>query len=632
MPYQELNNANSSPLKSLTVNYDTKPPHFVAYRSFKARHFLLSSLSIMALASNLLAVAFGAMFNGKTVLWAEPTNFQQPWSPVLKPSNVTIDSNQIDTVKTLLDGKVRLDNAHYAGGDIRQFELFYVAFANISQNLTLPQWTSDEYYFLPFDSSDPALREKAREGSARGFGVDIQCSEVPENQTMTERQWKDDTISLNGTIGSTGTIPDAGRDYKFNMWQECQTTDGVKNGTYSAEMYTGNLGEFDQTLRVYSDDSGRTDLPVVPGWGYIDFLGTFRYGDASWQCPGYFTAGWIRTKVVPVPSEIVDDPTSMVMGVTEPPSHVAVVCKSYFQTAIFNVRVDERNTVLGYDRTGDWESPDDFFINTTAAQFVSLYDQMISDDNNNIGESLGGAVSRYVRNDPKPYDWVNYLMRNLPGDDKPNNTWPPDPAVSGRALEKVYKLLFSIFLQRYSDGLFSPVQGAIVAGEVQLSEAKMAMSQVMSIMSVVILGFFVIVGTITYIHRPGNFLSNLPTSLAVEISTYYASNAVDDVAGTEAMNPEERAKFLKRLGNRYGYGVYVGRDGKQHFGVDREPLVGRGEKAKMHARQVRVSEGFSVGKGKQMSAVVVQERRSSEESGQQRGLLGGDLGRRGAVV
>lgn len=589
MPYQELHAGGSSPLKSITVNYDSKPPHFVTYRSFRARHFILAALSVMALASNFLAVAFGALFNDKTSYWMEATSFHQPWSPIMKTGSVSVDS-----VEAEVSSKVLLSEIHYKRGDLRQPELFYVAFANISQNLKLPQWTSDEFYFLPFDSPDPALRGLSREGSTRGFGVDMQCSAMPESQIATTRMWKKDFQARNGTLFSSHTVPEVGRDYQFDMWQQCQTPDGLKNGTYRAQMYTGNLGEFDTTLGVWSDESGRTDLPVSPGWGYIDFMGTFRYGNASWQCPGYFTAGWIQTKVVAVPAGSSEDPTGVVMGVTEPPTHVAVVCKTNFRTAIFNVGVDATNTVLRYDRTGDWEDPDDFFMDTTAAQFMSLYDQMLSDDSNNISEQMGGAISRYVRNDPRPYDWVNYLMRNLPGGNKPNSTWPPDAAVSGRALEKVYKLLFPIFIQRYSGELFRPTPGTLVAGQVQLSEARMEMSREMFVIAVVILGFFIIVGTITYVRRPGRFLSSLPTCMAVRMSTYYASNAIDDVTGTEAMNPEERARLLKRLGNKYGYGVYVGRDGKQHFGVDREPLVGRGGKAKMQANQVWLSKGVGM--------------------------------------
>lgn len=45
---------------------------------------------------------------------------------------------------------------------------------------------------------------------------------------------------------------------------------------------------------------------------------------------------------------------------------------------------------------------------------MSLYEQIISDDGNNVLVETGGTV----RNNPRPYEWVN----DLPGDDKPNST------------------------------------------------------------------------------------------------------------------------------------------------------------------------------------------------------------------
>lgn len=49
---QELHNENSSPLKPLAVNPNSKPAYFSAYRSLRARHFLHFVLSVKALGSN----------------------------------------------------------------------------------------------------------------------------------------------------------------------------------------------------------------------------------------------------------------------------------------------------------------------------------------------------------------------------------------------------------------------------------------------------------------------------------------------------------------------------------------------------------------------------------------------------
>jgi hypothetical protein len=66
-------------------------------------------------------------------------------------------------------------------------------------------------------------------------------------------------------------------------------------------------------------------------------------------------------------------------------------------------------------------------------------------------------------------------------------------------------------------------------------------------------------------------LCHLPTSLA---GTYAAVYALDDV-GTAAMGIKEREEMMEDTGYRYGYGWFIGRDGERHFGIVREPLLGR---------------------------------------------------------
>ncbi|KAA8905832.1 hypothetical protein FN846DRAFT_949717, partial [Sphaerosporella brunnea] len=60
------------------------------------------------------------------------------------------------------------------------------------------------------------------------------------------------------------------------------------------------------------------------------------------------------------------------------------------------------------------------------------------------------------------------------------------------------------------------------------------------------------------------FTVHAPTTLA----GLYAS-------GTETIRNKERRKRLEMLGNTYGYGWYLGKDGGKHVGIEKEPLLGR---------------------------------------------------------
>jgi hypothetical protein len=50
---------------------------------------------------------------------------------------------------------------------------------------------------------------------------------------------------------------------------------------------------------------------------------------------------------------------------------------------------------------------------------------------------------------------------------------------------------------------------------------------------------------------------------------------VEDVQGTSGLSSKERGKYLDRLGNTYGYGSYVGKDGSVHVGIEKDPFVRR---------------------------------------------------------
>ena len=75
-------------------------------------------------------------------------------------------------------------------------------------------------------------------------------------------------------------------------------------------------------------------------------------------------------------------------------------------------------------------------------------------------------------------------------------------------------------------------------------------------------------GTI-FTARPKRFLPRLPNTLAAEIGFFYASQALKDTAGTANMNSAMRERHLAKLGWEYGYGQFMGKDGKVHLGVER---------------------------------------------------------------
>ena len=177
--------------------------------------------------------------------------------------------------------------------------------------------------------------------------------------------------------------------------------------------------------------------------------------------------------------------------------------------------------------------------------------------------------------DPRPDNWFFFLL-----EPKPINldldTYG-DPGRTVEWVEKVYTNLFALYLSYKADEIFPPAarEGAdsIVRGEAFYDVNRIEIVYVMAKMSIGILAFILPVVAWAYIQLYHGFLCHPPTSLAMIYATMYASNALEDVAGTEKMSSREQEQRLLSTGYRYGYGWLIGRDGRPHFGIEREPLL-----------------------------------------------------------
>jgi len=81
-----------------------------------------------------------------------------------------------------------------------------------------------------------------------------------------------------------------------------------------------------------------------------------------------------------------------------------------------------------------------------------------------------------------------------------------------------------------------------------------------------ILGFQIVAGTIIFGSTARHFLPRFPCNMASEIGFFHASS---DVAGTANMCSAMRSRHLKRLEGTYGYGKFKGSDGERHVGIER---------------------------------------------------------------
>jgi hypothetical protein len=61
--------------------------------------------------------------------------------------------------------------------------------------------------------------------------------------------------------------------------------------------------------------------------------------------------------------------------------------------------------------------------------------------------------------------------------------------------------------------------------------------------------------------------------MASIIALFAGSTAVQEMGGVSSFQKNARAKHFAKLDNRYGYGSYVGTDGRVHIGIEKAPFV-----------------------------------------------------------
>jgi hypothetical protein len=92
-------------------------------------------------------------------------------------------------------------------------------------------------------------------------------------------------------------------------------------------------------------------------------------------------------------------------------------------------------------------------------------------------------------------------------------------------------------------------------------------------LAIAILVFVLITGYVVLHLRRHPFLPRQPGTISSVLAFIHQSRMLMDFEGTEQQSTLQRRGKLKRLGKRYGFGWYLGRDGKRHLGIDAEPLL-----------------------------------------------------------
>lgn len=504
-PYQDLLKGGRRAKTTIETKYDSLPPQLVIWRAARAGHYVLVLLSLVVLLANVLAVGLGAIFEESPRAVFTSVNVSSLISPSLTRGTV------------LPTGDSSLSNSPY-------FDHFYMVQTNLSANTRLPAWIDTQFAYVPFTDLTSKDNASAQYNAVtRGFGVAATCSVLPtSNTSLAHAVYR---FNVTTRMGNQEFAVVHG-DTPFGNATKCEpymyTYYSVPQGKSAQELYT--------SLKQ-SSDSDKTD-------------------EATAFCETRMLLGWLRYDTAQ-PGRA--------------PETAFLECTTEMTTAQFNITVDADGRVLKSHRLGQYDN----ITEVLGANATSV----LRDANTHIGDrsqqSTGGVGMLAWHNDTLTRDWMNYYLKL-----ETNSTDHVDPSkdlpdVAGLipSVERNYQRLGAALLGANRDlfATFEPGETQPrLAATLVTQDTRIFMDDTAFIISLTILGIYLLVGVMLYARQREILLPRMPSTIGSTIAFVAGSRAVRMYSG-----PEKKGQPAEK----YSFGRYVGVDGTAHMGVELDPYI-----------------------------------------------------------
>lgn len=247
-------------------------------------------------------------------------------------------------------------------------------------------------------------------------------------------------------------------------------------------------------------------------------------------------------------------------------------CKPQIQIEIREVTVDDAGMVQTSSPTDEEINDREQFFNPNSTALIESVHTLLDYSS----PKYPYTNSNPYHNDSNPSDFWNYLMIQALNSSTILDPvlMPPTFNTTMPVLKTLYSKLFAIVLGTHIPTVLRALdQKNALPGSTLAPEVRIFVSTPMFITSVTIIAMYVVVTVILYVRRPWKILPRMPTTIASQIAYFAASHALNDFSDTSSMSAKEREQYVCGLKQRYGFGRYVGTDGKPHIGIEREPLV-----------------------------------------------------------
>ena len=437
----------------------------------------------------------------------------------------------------------------------------YVALSNVTARTSMPPWLDNEFFYLPLTSLSReisasnmnSLVKPTFQLSTYGIGARVDCFPLSPGPNIGEHNvyldFQEVTSATNFTLKTTHTLDDGAK-------QTCI----IRNGADSKFLTTQPPGRGANALELMQQMIDENDS-----------IGSFTNNSAF--CTTTIISGWLRIPAV-------QNDTN-----NRPTTSAFVMCQPKLQIARFNITIDTDTRVLMSNRTSDFAvaSIDNTVVNDLPSKILGN-ESVVSLIQAKTRHFLDDGLNNFRwHNDSFSSDWINHLIvaqsksasvltlnTNFTGLLDPLTSIPNATALAP-VFAGIYARIFATLLSFESQTLLTHHAEPIdVQVAVRLQVTKLYISPVMFKISLILLIAHLCTAIAYYAFRPARFLPRMPTSIASVLAYVSSSRALDDFVAKQNDNHSRPGDGKKQL---YGYGRYVGRDGKTHVGIERMRYV-----------------------------------------------------------
>jgi hypothetical protein len=174
-PIEELQSCKAKAKESIDLNYNSLPPQLVVLKALRAKHFVLATVCVMALLTNLLAIAFAGLFFQETIDMRHPTILTSPYQFKFVHINGSIGPGHTSPPEE--------SSGAWRGGNGK--DQFLVAESNLTRKTPLPAWTDHSMFYVPIfsEGSRVGSDDTHFEADTKAFGVELDCTNLEVNGT-----------------------------------------------------------------------------------------------------------------------------------------------------------------------------------------------------------------------------------------------------------------------------------------------------------------------------------------------------------------------------------------------------------------------------------------------------------------